>query len=148
MWYDEVDYKCINAGKKMKELGKPDEGLRWFWEAVEGSGLHYLIYTGYLTVTHAMIRALCERWHTETSSFHLPVGEMTIILDDVHNLLHIRIHGRMLDHDEAMGRDRAIDLMTRLLGMSDDDARAEVRNESVGHISYPSLKRVYEDHLT
>lgn len=72
---------------------------------------------------------------------------MTIILDDVHNLLHIPIHGRMLDHDEAMGQDRAIDLMTRLLGMSDADARAEIRSESAGHISYPTLKRVYEHHL-
>jgi hypothetical protein len=71
---------------------------------------------------------------------------MTITLDDVHNLLHIPIHGRMLDHDEAMDRDRSIDLMT--LGMSDVDARAEVRNESAGHISYPALKRVYEEHLT
>jgi hypothetical protein len=102
--------------------------LRWCWEPVEGSGLHDLIYTRYSTVTPAMIRAMCERWHTETSSFHLPVGEMTITLDDVHNLLHIPIHGRMLDHDEAMDRDRLIDLMARLLGMSDADARAEVRN--------------------
>jgi len=132
----------------MKELDKPEAGLRWFWEPVVGSGLHDLIYTGYSTVTHAMIRALYKRWHTEPSSFHLPVGEMTISLDDVHNLLHIPIHDRMLDHDEAMGQDRAIDLMTRLLGMSDADARAEVRKESAGHISYPSLKRVYEDHLT
>jgi len=93
MWYDEVGYKSINAGKRMKELDKPDAGLRWFWEPVEGSGLRGLIYTGYSTMTHAMIRALCERWHTETSSFHVPVGEMTITLDDVHNLLHIPIHG-------------------------------------------------------
>ena len=123
MLYDEAEYKCINAGKKMKELGKPDEGLRWFWDHVEASGLHHLIYTGYYSVTHAMIRALCERWHTETSSFHLPVGEMTITLDDVHNLLHIPIYGRMLEHDESMDRDRSIDMMTRLLGMSDADAR-------------------------
>jgi len=95
-----------------------------------------------------MIRALCERWHTETSSFHLPVGKMTITLDDVHNLLHIPIHGRMLYHDEAMGQDRAIDLIIRLLGMSEADAMAEIMNESAGHISYPSLKRVYEGHLT
>jgi len=132
----------------MKELDKLEAGLRWFWEPVEGSCLHDLIYTAYSTVTHAMIRALCERWHTETSSFHLPVGEMTITLDDVHNLLHIPIHDRMLDHIEAMGQDRAIDLMTKLLSMSDADVRVEVRNESAGHISYPSLKRVYEDHLT
>ena len=54
----------------------------------------------------------------------------------------------MLDHDEAMDRDRSIDLMTRLLGMSDADAKAEVRSESPGHISYPALKRVYDEHLT
>jgi hypothetical protein len=122
--------------------------LRWFWEHLEGSGLHGLIHTGFSTATHAVIRALCERWHTETSSFHLPVGEMTITLDDVHNLLHIPIYGRMLDHDESMDRDRSIDFMTRLLGMSDADARAQVRDESAGHISYPALKRVYEEHLT
>jgi hypothetical protein len=148
MWYDEADYKCINAGKKMKELGKLEEGLRWFWDLVEAFGLHYLIYTGYSSVTHAMIRAMCGRWHMKTSSLHLPVGEMTITLDDVYNLLHIPIHGRIQDHDEAMDRDRAIDLMTRLLGMSDVDARAEVRNESAGHISYPTLKRLYVAHLT
>lgn len=147
MWYDQADYKCINAWKKMKELGKPEEGLRWFWEPVEGSCLHDLIYTGYSTVTHAMISAMCKRWHTETSSFHLHVGETTITLDDVHNLLHIPIHGHMLDHDEAMSQDRAINLMTRLLGMSDVDARVEVRTESASHISYPTLKRVYEHHL-
>ncbi|XP_024632223.1 protein MAIN-LIKE 2-like [Medicago truncatula] len=73
---------------------------------------------------------------------------MTITLDNVHNLLHIPIHGRMLDHDEAMGQERAFDLMTRLLAMSDVDVRAEIRTESAGHISYPTLKRVYEDHLT
>ncbi|RHN66910.1 hypothetical protein MtrunA17_Chr3g0096951 [Medicago truncatula] len=37
--------------------------------------------------------------------------------------------------------------MTRLLGMSDANAMAEIRTESAGHISYPTLKRVYEDHL-
>jgi hypothetical protein len=148
MWHDQAGYKCVNAGKRLKELDKPEEALRWFWEPVEGSGLHGLIHVGYSTVTHAMIRALCERWHTETSSFHLPVGEMTITLDDVHNLLHIPIYGRMLEHDESMDRDRSIDMMTRLLGMSDADARDQVRDESPGHISYPALKRVYEEHLT
>jgi len=95
-----------------------------------------------------MVRALCVRWHTETSSFHQPVGEMTVTLDDVYNLLHIPIQGRMLDHDKVMDRDRGIDLMTRLLGMSDATARAEVRTEFAGHISYPTLTWVYEAHLT
>ena len=84
MWYD-GEYRCINAGKKLRELGKPEDGLRWFWDPVEASGLHDLIYIGYSSVTHAMVCALCERWHTETGSFHLPMGEMTITLDDVYN---------------------------------------------------------------
>jgi len=62
MWYD-GEYKCINAGRELRGLGKPEEGLRWFWDPMEASGLHHLIYTGYSIVTHAMVRALCERWH-------------------------------------------------------------------------------------
>jgi len=32
--------------------------------------------------------AFVERWHTETNSFYLPVGDLTITLDDMLNLLH------------------------------------------------------------
>jgi hypothetical protein len=87
MWYDQ-EYRNVNSGRKVRELSKPGDTLRWFWDPVEASGLHDFIYIGYSSVTHAMIRALCERWNTEISSFHLPVGEMTITLDDVSNLLH------------------------------------------------------------
>jgi len=103
MWHDE-EYKCINAGRKVRELAMSEKGLRWFWDPVEAFGIHGLIYIGYSSVTHAMIRALCERWHTETNSFHLPVGEMTITLDDVYNLLHLPIQGRMLDHGAVVDR--------------------------------------------
>jgi len=147
MWND-VEYKWINAGRKVRELVKPEKGLRWFWDPVETSGLHGLIYTGYSSVTYAMIRALCERWHTETSSFHLPVGEMTITLDDVYNLLHLPIQGRMLDHDAVVDRDHGIDLMTRLLGMSDVADSAEAKTEYCAHIGFPTLKWLYEAPLT
>jgi len=60
MWHD-GEYKCINAGKKVRELDIPENGLRWFWNPVEASGLHGLIYTGYSSATHALIRAICER---------------------------------------------------------------------------------------
>jgi len=147
MWYD-GEYKCINAWRKVRELPKPENTLRWFWDPVESSGLYHLIYTEFSTVTHAMVHALCERWHTKTSSFHLPVGEMTITLDDVYNLLHLPIQDRMLDHDAIVDWDRGIDLMIKLLGMSDVVARAEAKTEYGAHISYPTLKRLYEEHLT
>jgi len=147
MWHD-GECKCLNAGKKVRELDIPEKGLRWFWDPVEVSGLHGLIYIGYSTVTHAMIHALCERWHTETSSFHLPVGEVMITLDDVYNLLHLPIQSRMLDHDAVVDRAYGLTQMTRLLGMSDVDARAEAKNEYGAHISYLTLKWLYEAHLT
>ena len=50
MWHDGA-YKCINAGKKVRELDIPENGLRWFWDHVEASGLHDLIYTGYSSMT-------------------------------------------------------------------------------------------------
>ena len=138
----------INSGRNVRELSLSEEGLKWFWDLVEASSLHDLIYIGYLTVTHAMVRALCERWHTETSSFHLPVGEMRITLDDVYNILHLPIQGRMLDHDAIVDRARGITQMTRLLGMSDAASCAEEKSEYGAHISYLVLKWLYEEHLT
>jgi len=69
-------------------------------------------------------------------------------LDDVYNILHIHIQGCMLDHDTTMDRDCGLDLMIRLLGMSEVDARAEASTEFADHISYPTLKWLYEAHLT
>ena len=58
---------------------------------------------------------LFERWHQVTSSFHLPVEEMTITLDDVSCLLHLPLIGRHIDHvPSAFERDFVkILLMTR-----------------------------------
>jgi len=44
------------------------------------------------------VNVLVERWHQETSSFLLPVEEMTITLDDVSCLLHLPLIGRPIDH--------------------------------------------------
>ncbi|XP_058776311.1 protein MAIN-LIKE 1-like [Vicia villosa] len=38
-----------------------------------------------------LLLAFIERWNPETSSFHLPFGEMTETLDDVHSLFHLPI---------------------------------------------------------
>ncbi|XP_024626761.1 protein MAIN-LIKE 1-like [Medicago truncatula] len=73
---------------------------------------------------------------------------MTVTLDDVSNLLHLSIEGRMMDHDAKVDRDHEITLMTRLLGMSDSVARSASKTKYGAHISYPALKRLYEEHLT
>ncbi|XP_012846419.1 PREDICTED: serine/threonine-protein phosphatase 7 long form homolog [Erythranthe guttata] len=41
-----------------------------------------------------LLRAFVERWHPTTCTFHLPVGEMTITLDDVSTLIGLPVVGR------------------------------------------------------
>ena len=73
-----------------------------------------------------------ERWHEETSSFHLPFGEMTITLDDVASLLHIAIDGMLLSHG-SITRDKAVELMETYLGSSTGDALKEVEKTKGAH---------------
>ena len=40
-----------------------------------------------------LIISLVERWRPKTHTFHIPVGEMTITLQDVAIILRLHIHG-------------------------------------------------------
>ncbi|CAL5202584.1 unnamed protein product [Lathyrus oleraceus] len=44
----------------------------------------------------SLLTAFVDRWHKETSSFHLPFGKITITLDDVSSLFHLPIVERFL----------------------------------------------------
>lgn len=46
-----------------------------------------------------MMTTLCERWHNETSSFHLSIGEVTVNLEDVWCIMHLSIHGDRVIYD-------------------------------------------------
>ena len=60
-----------------------------------GGGLRF-------TVDHALLSALVDCWRTETHTFHLPVGEMVVTLQDVSFLLGLPLV------DRAVGA-RAVD---------------------------------------
>jgi len=110
--------KPINHGDKILSLRRPNENADWFWGKVRESGLHDLVYMGYATVSHALLMTLCERWHPETNTFHMSLGEMTVTLDDVVCLMHVQIEGRMLSHGKKMLRHDKMTLLVRHLGVS------------------------------
>ncbi|RVW18813.1 Serine/threonine-protein phosphatase 7 long form-like [Vitis vinifera] len=54
----------------------------------------YGVYrVGHISLDWPLITSLVERWRPETHTFHLPIGEMTITLQDVAMILGLRIHG-------------------------------------------------------
>jgi len=62
-----------------------------------------------------------ERWHEETSNFHLLVVEMTITQDDVACLRDIPIAGRFIEEDE-LSHDWGVELMENELLFTVEDA--------------------------
>src|ERR1051325_3134962 len=95
---DRDTLKVISHGRKISMLVPPPEP--WFNGLLRTTGLRDLTLCGYNMVNWGMINAFVEMWHEETSSFHLPHGEMTITLNDVACLLHLPIRGRFLDHQK------------------------------------------------
>nr|XP_004506916.1 protein MAIN-LIKE 1-like [Cicer arietinum] len=94
---DRGSLKVITHGLKLKkftEIPMSDPVEHWIREF----GLLHLS-SAYLTMADAGLRfTFVERWHRETSSFHLSFGDMTITLDNVTNLLHISSHDRCRDY--------------------------------------------------
>ena len=62
-------------------------------EMVVGTGLSSLTACSIDIGDRELISSFVERWHRETSTFHLLVGEVSITLDDVTSLLHMLIVG-------------------------------------------------------
>ncbi|KAM5584603.1 protein MAIN-LIKE 2-like [Rosa sericea] len=63
-------------------------------ELVEKAGFGYFRMIPTISLDNALISALVERWRKETNTFHLPVGEMTITLEDVALILGLPIDGK------------------------------------------------------
>ena len=111
------------------------------------SGQQDLVYTGYATVPHALLMTLCERWHKETSRFHLHVGEVTITLDDVACLMHVPFEGIMLSHPKKTSRADGVALMVRHLGVTRAVAMKNCNEEYGVYISYKELRVYYENYF-
>jgi len=87
---------------------------------------------------------MAERLHQETSNFHLPVGEMTITLDDVACLLGIPVAGRLIQEDE-LDHDHVVDVLVTHLLFPMDEAVGQV-SDFGACVTYTALKE-RDEHL-
>lgn len=85
-------------------------------------GLAGLVMMQYPTTNNGFMNAFVERWHQETSSFHLPVREMTITLDYVSYPLHLPVINRLIDHVPSLFDKEAM----KILLMSQLDILIEI----------------------
>jgi cobalamin biosynthesis protein CobD/CbiB len=71
-----------NLGKvasfKHEELDKD-----WFKQKLKATRFWGLAQTGYSFLDPGLLATFVERWNGDTSTFHLPCGELTVTLDDM-----------------------------------------------------------------
>jgi len=121
----------------------PVDDYPWFWEPVDRSGLRPILLTGYDNISHGLVCVMTERWHEETSNFHLPVGEMTITLDDVASLIDIPVAGRLIQDDE-LDPYHGVEILVNHLLFPVEEAVDQVNNNSGAFVTYTALKHRYE----
>ncbi|KAL5138129.1 Protein MAIN-LIKE 1 [Glycine soja] len=142
--HERPELKLVSHRRKVALIGKPVPAIEGL---VVTTGLSPLIECSVVTDDPGLISAFVERWHRETSTFHLPVGELTITLYDVSSLLHLPISGA-LHNFEALSVDETIFLLIELLEVSGEEARAETvrARGAYVHLSW-SATNVHVVHL-
>lgn len=136
--------KVVSNGKKQDKFidiryHLPAQIDHW----INISGLRPLRRCSLHMIDGNMISAFAERWHAETSSFHLPFGEMTITLDDVRGLLSIPCTGEFFTPPANVNEDLAIAAAVELLGVTYDEAVTETRTNRGASYSFEWLKEVF-----
>nr|XP_012568881.1 protein MAIN-LIKE 1-like [Cicer arietinum]XP_027188291.1 protein MAIN-LIKE 1-like [Cicer arietinum]XP_027188292.1 protein MAIN-LIKE 1-like [Cicer arietinum] len=144
LWFGEERplLKTVAHGKKMKQFTLsvlPRSIENW----VNLSGLNPLQRGSLKMIDNNLISAFAERWHSETSSFHMSFGEMTITLDDVANLLGLPIRGEFYSPSDV-DRVTACNLVVTLLGVTTTEIWEETMKTRGAHYSLDWLKKVFK----
>lgn len=72
---------------------------------IEDMGLRHILYVPKFRANMGLLTALAERWHSETCTFHLLMGEMTVTLEDVYRILRIPIDRELISYDRDGDRE-------------------------------------------
>ena len=78
----------------------------WAW--IEAIGLGYLARFPNTCTYMVMVTVLWEQWHSETMTFHLPTGEMTMTLKNVYHIFRLPVQGMPVTTTRDMINDVAV----------------------------------------
>ena len=115
------ELKLSFHGRKMTKFGRPAPEIEGLMAA---SKLSPLIACSLDTGDQGLMSIFVEQWHRKTNSFHLPVGEVTITLDDMASLLHLPIVVAFHSFKQLYV-DVVVDMLVELLEVSVAEARAK-----------------------
>jgi len=132
--------KLSSHGRKVHSLGRPVPAIEGL---VAGTGLSPLIACSVDTGDWGLLSSFVERWHRETSSFHLSVGELTITLDDVSSLLHLPVVGD-LHAFQPLHVDDVVQMLVDLLMVSAESAMAETAQCRGPYVHLQWVRDIYK----
>jgi len=87
-----------------------------------------------------LISAFVERWQPDTNTFHMPFGEMTIMLHDVFQILRIPVEGRTVSAQCPTGELRCY--IAELLGVTLDTLAGDTQLWSGGGVGIDALEEL------
>ncbi|XP_045810536.1 serine/threonine-protein phosphatase 7 long form homolog [Trifolium pratense] len=138
---DKIELRIASLGKKLADR-IPDHHPEVIQGWLNISGLCWLERTSLKLTDPQLISAFVERWHPETSSFHMSFGEMTITLDDVACLLHLPVRGQFYT-PVSVSQEQAAKLAAELLGEEYEFALRETVAQRGGYFSQQWLYESY-----
>ncbi|XP_075101845.1 serine/threonine-protein phosphatase 7 long form homolog [Nicotiana tabacum] len=96
-------------------------------QRLRDTGFYMILEIGQLQLDWSLITALIERWRPVTYTFHLPIGEATITLQDMEVLYGMPVDGLPVALPLAMRemtRGQYLDMLQQLTGFRPQDETA------------------------
>ncbi|XP_070045475.1 serine/threonine-protein phosphatase 7 long form homolog [Nicotiana tomentosiformis] len=96
---------------------------------LQNMGFYRIVEIGRLQLNWSLITALIERWRPETHIFYLPIGEATIMLQDVEVMYGLLVDGHPVAMSHAMREQTGLqylDMLQRLTGLQPPEETALV----------------------
>jgi len=82
-----------------------------------------LAFADYIHHDRDMLTALMERWDLNLNTFHFPIGEMIVTLEDVYWITRLPIRGKLVNMVLILGMEQAERWVVWLTGLDDVNYR-------------------------